>query len=96
MVLYATIVVTQIYSAYFLFLFIFQCWPISHFWNQYRGGAGHCINPRIIVSSFYAYSAISCAADWIFSILPIFMVWNLQMDKKVKIYVAVMLSFAAL
>jgi hypothetical protein len=88
--------VSQLYSAYFFFLFVFQCTPISNFWNQYRGGVGHCINPSITVASFYGYSAISCATDWTFSIVPIFMVWNLQMDRKTKISVAFMLAFAAM
>lgn len=94
--LYVAIAVTQVYSIYFFFLFIFQCWPVSYFWNQYRGATGYCINPTTVVVSFYAYSAISCVADWTFSIVPIFMVWNLQMDKKTKISVAVMLAFAAM
>ncbi|KAH8598147.1 hypothetical protein B0O99DRAFT_592039 [Bisporella sp. PMI_857] len=96
LILTVTIIINQIYSAYFLLLFIFQCTPTSHFWNQYRGGKGKCIDPNITVASFYAYSAISCAADWIFSITPIFMVYNLQMDKKTKISVTIMLGFAAL
>jgi hypothetical protein len=48
------------------------------------------------VNSFYGYSALSCATDWIFSIVPIFIVRKLQMNTKKKITVAVVLAFCAM
>jgi hypothetical protein len=95
-ILWVALIVIQVYSVYFFFLFTFQCWPIWFFWEQFRGGKGHCIPSKLVVNSFYGYSALSCATDWIFSIVPIFIVRKLQMNTKKKITVAVVLAFCAM
>ena len=94
-ILWTTLIVVETYSVYFSLVFTFQCWPVSHFWNQYRGSRGHCVSSNLTVTSFYVYSAISCVADWIFSILPMFITFSLQMNYRQKVIVAVILSFAA-
>ena len=53
-------------------------------------------NPKIIVDAFYGYSAISCLADWILGIIPVFLVWNLQMNKRTKLSVAAILAVGAM
>ncbi|KAJ4357230.1 uncharacterized protein N0V89_001805 [Didymosphaeria variabile] len=63
---------------------------------KFRGGHGKCMKSEIIVGSFYGYSALSCVSDWIFSIVPIFIVQGLQMDRRKKISVAIILAFCAL
>ncbi|KAL1611991.1 hypothetical protein SLS60_000214 [Paraconiothyrium brasiliense] len=95
-VLWVSLIAIEVYSLYFLLLFTFQCWPVSFFWEQFRGGKGTCMRLDIIVGSFYGYSALSCASDWIFSIVPIFIVQGLQMDRRKKISVAIILAFCAL
>lgn len=95
-ILWISLITIQVYSVFFLLLFTFQCWPISHFWDQFRGGKGRCINPAITVSSFYGYSALSCITDWTFSIVPIFVVQKLQMNRKKKITVGIILAFCAM
>jgi hypothetical protein len=96
LILWTTLIVIEVYSLYFLLVFTFQCWPVSHFWNQFRGGKGRCVSSDLTIISFYVYSSISCVADWIFSILPIFITWNLQMNTKSKITVGFILAFAAM
>ncbi|KAJ4312517.1 hypothetical protein N0V94_007410 [Neodidymelliopsis sp. IMI 364377] len=96
MVLWVALIVIQVYSVYFFFVFTFQCWPVSFFWEQFRGSKGHCLPSKLVVNSFYGYSAVSCATDWIFSIVPIFIVHKLQMNTKKKITVAVVLAFCAI
>ncbi|KAI6789848.1 hypothetical protein KC361_g8292 [Hortaea werneckii] len=95
-VIWTVLVVTQLYSLFFFFIFLFQCLPSEYFWTQYTGGEGSCMNTDIIVGVFYGYSAISCAGDWTFSILPVFLVWNLQMGRKEKISVVMILAVGAL
>ena len=51
---------------------------------------------HIVVNSFYGYSALSCVTDWAFSIVPIFIVRGLQMDRRKKVTVAVILAFCAM
>jgi len=88
--------VTEIYGLFFFFLFVLQCRPSSYFWTQYTGGKGKCIDPQITVNATYAYSAISCLSDWIFAILPCFMVWNLKMNSRTKVSVALILGMGAM
>ncbi|KAI4654176.1 uncharacterized protein J4E78_007221 [Alternaria triticimaculans] len=96
MILWIALIAIQVYSVYFFFVFTFQCWPVSFFWEQFRGGKGHCIPSRFVVNSFYGYSALSCVTDWTFSIVPIFIVHNLQMDKRKKMTVVVVLACCAI
>ncbi|KXJ89532.1 hypothetical protein Micbo1qcDRAFT_213023 [Microdochium bolleyi] len=93
-VIWTCLIVTEVYSFFFFLLFILQCRPTSLFWLQYTPTppAGSCLAPEVVAYSFYAYSAISCAVDWTFSILPIFLVWNLQMNTRVKISVVCILA----
>jgi hypothetical protein len=96
LILWVSIISVELYGVFFLLLFTFQCWPISHFWEQFRGAKGHCMNTNIVVNSFYGYSAISCVTDWTFSIVPIFIVRGLQMNNRKKWTVAVILAFCAM
>lgn len=96
LIIIITIVVTEVYSTVFFFLFVFQCRPSSYFWTQFTGGSGSCMNPQITVNASYAYSAVTCLSDWIFAILPWFLVWNLQMPQRQKSLIAVILSLGAM
>jgi len=42
------------------------------------------------------HSAIMAAADWTCAILPVFLVWDLKMNKRLKISVALILMIGAL
>lgn len=78
MIIYTVLIVTEVYGLFFFFLFVLQCRPSKHFWDQFAPvpGKGTCINPSITTNAFYAYSAIGCVTDWVFSLLPIGIVWR--------------------
>lgn len=95
-VVWTTLAITELYSTAFFFLFIFQCLPSEYFWTRYTGGKGHCIEPNITVANVYAYSAITCIGDWIYAILPCLLVWNIQMPKAQKYFVALILAMGAM
>jgi hypothetical protein len=95
-IVWTVLALTEVYSFFFFFIFLFQCVPSAYFWTQLTGGKGTCMDPDIVVGVFYGYSAITCAGDWTFSILPVFMVWDLQMGKKEKISVIMILAVGAL
>ncbi|KAH7389399.1 hypothetical protein DE146DRAFT_162211 [Phaeosphaeria sp. MPI-PUGE-AT-0046c] len=95
-ILWTALISIQLYSVFFFFIFTFQCWPVSYFWEQYRGGKGRCMPTTVVVSTFYGYSALSCVTDWIFSTVPIFIVKDLQMNQKKKITVGFLLAFCAI
>jgi hypothetical protein len=93
-IIWVTIGVTEIYSLFFFLLFVLQCRPTSLFWLRYGDNApdGSCLNATVVSNAFYGYSAISCWTDWTYSILPVFLVWNLQMNTRVKVSVVLILA----
>jgi hypothetical protein len=95
-IIWATLLVTELYSTYFFFLFVFQCRPSAYFWTRWTGSSGSCIDTNIVVRSTYGYSAVQCLTDWIFAVLPFFLVWRLQMTKRSKVSVALILSMGAI
>lgn len=95
-VVWTVLIITETYSVIFFFIFLFQCLPSAYFWTQYTGGKGTCMDPYITVAVFYGYSAVTCAGDWTFSILPAFLVWDLQMGRKEKASVIMILAVGAL
>jgi hypothetical protein len=96
MIIYVVLGILELYCAFFFFLFVLQCRPSSYFWTRYTGGEGTCIDASVTVNATYAYSAISCVADWTLGILPIFMVWNLKMNTRTKWSVAAILAMGAM
>lgn len=91
-------VLTEVYGAFFFLLFVLQCRPTSLFWERITANPpeGQCIDARIVSDCFYGYSAISCLTDWTFSLLPILLVWSLQMSFRVKVSVVCILAAGAM
>ncbi|TIA43644.1 hypothetical protein D6C78_00125 [Aureobasidium pullulans] len=74
---------------------LFQCRPISFWWDLNPNHHGHCLSASVMADTSYVVSALNSVADWVFGILPIFIVKNLQMHRHQKAVVAVILGFAA-
>lgn len=93
-IIWVVLSVTQVYSLVFFLLFMLQCQPVDLFWLRFTADApsGSCLDTDIIANSFYAYSAINCCSDWTYSILPMFIVWRLQMRRRMKISVILVLA----
>ncbi|KAI4717411.1 integral membrane protein [Aureobasidium sp. EXF-10727] len=88
----ATLLVGTVY----FFVALFQCTPISFYWDFSPNAKGHCISPMVLVVISYVASVLNGAADFFFGILPIFIVKDLNMRKNTKIVVAAILGFAAI
>ncbi|KAL9563829.1 hypothetical protein ACKAV7_012071 [Fusarium commune] len=97
-VIYTITGITEVYCLFFLLLFVLQCRPTSLFWLRHTPNPpeGSCFDGIVIAIAFYGYSAISCLSDWTCSILPIFLVWKLQMSKRTKISVVGILAASAI
>ncbi|KAH7625417.1 hypothetical protein B0T09DRAFT_361370 [Sordaria sp. MPI-SDFR-AT-0083] len=96
LIIWITVSIFQVCSLAFFLLFVMQCLPSKYFWERFTGGEGTCINPEITVNATYAYSAVSCATDWILGLLPISLVWHLQMTPRTKLMVAAILALGAI
>lgn len=97
-VIWAITGVTELYSLFFFLLFVLQCRPTSLFWLRYTADPpnGSCMDAQVVSNAFYGYSAISCLSDWTYSILPIFLVWKLQMSLRTKVSVVLILAAGAM
>lgn len=95
-IIFGTLGAVVAFSIFYLFLVIFQCHPVSFFWLQYAGEKGSCINPAAVPDASIAHSAVSFTADWILGLLPIFLIYHLQMNFRTKASVAGVLSLGLL
>ena len=82
-IIYAVVCTTVVIGIVFLFVTVFECHPVSFFWN--RDQKGQCLDMDVIIGLTYFYSAVNAICDFTFGLLPIFLVWNLQMDRRMKI-----------
>lgn len=87
--------VNILFNIFFLLFTMFQCTPIDYWWNRVDGmHSGRCLS-QASADTTYAQSALAALIDWTYGILPIFIVWDLNMNKKKKVMVAMVLSLAA-
>ncbi|KAF2181548.1 hypothetical protein K469DRAFT_671295 [Zopfia rhizophila CBS 207.26] len=84
---------TAFFGGCYFFMAMFQCIPISEFWNVHPA-TNKCIPKAPTTGITYALSAVNAFADWAFGTLPIFIVWDLQMNIRTKILVVSILAFA--
>lgn len=82
-IVYLAAGVTCLAGITFTFAFMFQCRPVSLFWNKEQ--FGYCIDIDIALIIMYCYSVLAIITDFTFTILPIYLIWNLQMDRKTKL-----------
>ncbi|PVI02586.1 hypothetical protein DM02DRAFT_589253 [Periconia macrospinosa] len=87
---------TVFFGMVYFFLVVFQCTPVSEFWNNHPA-SNKCIPHAPTQGISYALAAVNAMADWTFGILPFFIVLDLEgMAFKTKILVAGILAFAAI
>lgn len=94
-VIYGCLAVNVLFNLYYLIFTIFQCTPIDGFWNRVVGLPSHC-RTDIAVNSTFASSAISAIIDWIFGVLPVFILWKLNVSPKKKAGLAVIMGLGVL
>lgn len=93
-IIWTVIIAMSIFTAYYVPLMVYQCHPVSYFWD--RSGAGWCLGPAIIQNSTYAHGGLSAVADWTLGTVPIFLVWSLQMNARTKISAALLLALGSM
>lgn len=71
-------------------------WLTSDRKNWYPTMEGHCQHRSIQTTLSYAVAVVSIMSDWIFAVLPIFLLWNVQLDWRVKCSVIAMLGLGIL
>ncbi|OBT97393.2 hypothetical protein VE01_04363 [Pseudogymnoascus verrucosus] len=95
-IIYGTMAMVMAFSTFYLFLLIFRCSPVNFFWDQYKGESGSCLSAAIISDATIAHSVVSFTADWILAILPMALIWNLQLNRLTKVSIAAILALGLL
>jgi hypothetical protein len=77
-------------------LVMFQCKPISFWWDLNPDHTGTCLSATLVMNTTYVVSVLNSFADWTFGILPVFIVKDLQMKRRVKVIIASVIALAAM
>ncbi|KAI0096628.1 hypothetical protein GGR51DRAFT_28219 [Nemania sp. FL0031] len=90
-VLIGAIIVVSIFAVATFLALALQCRPVTLNWGI---GKGECVAPHVITDIAYAFSAADIASGWLFSTLPIVMLWSVQLSLRVKLSVIILLGFS--
>jgi hypothetical protein len=78
----------------YIFAIIFQCTPVSYFWNVWDGlHEGHCVDQWAV---FLSGGVISTSLDVVLILLPVFWISQLQFSNAKKITTVGMFSLGVL
>lgn len=77
----------------FFFLVVFQCLPISSIWNKTITDA-KCLPVSALIG--FTGAGLSIVEDFIILMLPLPVLWKLQMNTRKKIGVILLISIASL
>lgn len=91
-VIIANLSVIYLITIIFMFVVTFQCSPPSYFYEQAIGLEGSCMAITVVPYATIAHSAIGAVCDLVFASLPIAMLWNVQLNKRTKVVVALLLG----
>ncbi|KAI0470389.1 hypothetical protein GGR56DRAFT_668240 [Xylariaceae sp. FL0804] len=86
--LWGTVAFDVLFGVAFIVTAVFQCWPISDNWNNWKGeGVGHCADASVIA---WANAVVSIALDVWMLALPISQLGKLNLRWKKKLMVGLM------
>lgn len=81
-ILYLLILFSVLTGMVFFFVTLFQCYPVTYFWDKNQDGS--CIDSKIIAALTYLYSAINVIVDFTFALMPLHIIHGLQMHRRTK------------
>jgi hypothetical protein len=94
-IIYFAMFISVLAGVLFFFVSLFQCWPISYFWDK-TSQSGYCISMDVIVGLSYLYTVFSIISDFTFAILPAFLVWGLQLTQRTKMALIPLLTMGCM
>ncbi|KAF2631059.1 hypothetical protein BU25DRAFT_360897 [Macroventuria anomochaeta] len=92
-IIYIVMGLTVLTGLVFFFVTLLQCAPLSYFWDK-KSQTGWCVDADVIIALTFLYSAVSVICDFTFALLPIFLVWNLNMSVKTRVLLIPILGMA--
>ncbi|PVH93122.1 hypothetical protein DM02DRAFT_249370 [Periconia macrospinosa] len=95
-IIWTIMVIAGLVGTTYTMVVIFQCRPISYWWTLDPTAHGSCIPATLIMNFTFSVSALNSFADWTFGLLPILIIKDLQMKRRVKIVVSGVIALAAI
>ena len=87
---------STLFSIAFFFVLLLQCRPPRYFWTKVHGDSGYCYDRSIVDYSTTVYSALSVFFDWCLGLLPIAILWSVQINRRTKVAIAGLLSLGVM
>ena len=96
-VIYAAVGISTIFGVLYFFFTVFQCGVFKNIldFGLKRVTGKQCVSPKWAIGMGYAHGAITAATDLTFAILPLVVLRGMQMSKREKATVVLILSLAA-
>lgn len=92
LVIWINLASSALFSTGFFFILVFQCSPPRYFWRQVYGENGYCHNKLIVTYGTTVYSVLSALSDWCLGLLPIAILWSVQINRRTKAAIAGLLG----
>jgi hypothetical protein len=88
--------IMSVYGIAWFFVLLFQCTPVHLFWTRSYGDTnGSCLSNDIEAGVAYSHSGLSALSDFIMGLLPVWIVWDVNMPRRTKFTVAGLLAIGA-
>lgn len=94
-ILYCSMALAIVIGLLFFFFTVFQCSPVDLFWNRHTE-TGSCLDVDILINIAYVYSAGAALTDFAIGLLPVFLIWNLKMNRRSKLAIMGILSIGCM
>ncbi|KAK4031304.1 hypothetical protein C8A01DRAFT_21457 [Parachaetomium inaequale] len=94
-IIYTAAIVTCASCLCYFFVALFQCNPISYYWDKHSQ-TGTCIDVQIVIWLVYLYSGFAVISDFTFALLPAWVVSRLNMKKNMKIAVIILMGMGCI
>lgn len=91
--LYAMLFTSTMMALIGILASLFYCRPVQAYWNPLLGKCGDFM---VVVKIGYAWTAVGIVTDWACAILPYLIVRKLQMSRRTKTTVMIILGLAAI
>lgn len=96
-ILYVLLAVVSVTSLGHLLVTIFQCVPPSYFWNRVtEPGKGSCLRQQTLAIAGLVHGAVLASSACIVGVLPVFILWKIQVDMRTKVTVIALLGMSIL
>lgn len=90
-ILWAAVAITLVSCTIFFFACIFQCSPVSYFWDKYSQ-TGTCMPDGVVIALGYLYSVVNIITDFTFALLPARMVSHLDLKPQTKVLLSILMG----